>query len=247
MYVKELIELYNVKPAGILHVGAHFAEEDEEYQSNNYDNGRGVIWVEAIPEIAEAIKNILNLRRNKVYCATVWNVNDLEMRFKVTSQTASSSLLDFGLHSETYPDIKVVENISVKTVRLDTLLDGSDYFELVVLDIQGAEDRAIESLGNRINHVKYIFMEVHKQELYKGTKLVTDMDLYLATLGFRRYFTAWDRRAKWGDALYVRTEVFHQSFSQKIRSRLKSVRRFFRQLIPLNLFPLLVYLKKLLN
>lgn len=39
MYVKELIDLYNVRPIGILHVGAHLAEEETEYRLNEYDNG----------------------------------------------------------------------------------------------------------------------------------------------------------------------------------------------------------------
>ena len=32
MYVKELIKLHNVRPIGILHVGAHLAEENSEYR-----------------------------------------------------------------------------------------------------------------------------------------------------------------------------------------------------------------------
>lgn len=70
MYVKELINLHNVRLIGILHVGAHLAEENSEYRLNKYDNGGGIIWVEAIPKIAEEIKSKLDPRVNKVY----WNL-----------------------------------------------------------------------------------------------------------------------------------------------------------------------------
>ena len=58
-------------------------------------------------------------------------------------------------------------------------------------------------------------MEISRKELYLGTRLVKEMDEYLNGLGFIRVFTAWDRRAKWGDALYVRKEIYRQSNSQK--------------------------------
>ena len=247
MYVRELINLYNVKPLGILHVGAHLAEEYSEYNKNNYDNGGGIIWIESIPELAEKLKKTLNLNHNKVYCATIWDVEGLEMEFNVTSKTASSSLLNFGLHSKTYPDIQVLKKIKVITKRLDNLLSNDDKFELVVIDIQGAEDRAIDSLGARITEVNYIFMEISKKELYIGTRLVKHMDLHLASLGFIRVFTAWDRRAKWGDALYVRKEIFNQSASQKIKSKIRVFQRFIRQWVPLFLFPFLVKCKNILK
>lgn len=247
MYVKELINLHNVRPIGILHVGAHLAEENSEYRLNKYDNGGGIIWVEAIPKIAEEIKSKLDPRVNKVYCAAIWNQEGKQMEFNVASQTASSSLLEFGLHKKTYPDIDVTKKIVVTTKRLDTLLSSDDLFELVVLDIQGAEDRAIESLGNRINEVKYIYMEISRKELYLGTKLVKEMDDYLDRLGFIRVFTAWDRRAKWGDALYVRKEIYLQTNFQKIRSKIRIFQRFVRQWVPLGLFPILVKCKRILR
>lgn len=247
MYVKELIDLYNVRPVGILHVGAHLAEEDSEYRLNKYDNGGGVIWIEAIPKIAQEIKNRLDPQLNKVYCAAIWNQDGMELEFNLASQTASSSLLEFGLHKKSYPNISVTDKILVITKRLDTLLAVEDSFELVVLDIQGAEDRAIQSLGNRIDKVKYIFMEISRKELYLGTRLVKEMDEYLNGLGFIRVFTAWDRRAKWGDALYVRKEIYRQSNSQKIKSKIRVFSRFIRQWVPLSFFPVLVKFKSFLR
>jgi len=239
--------LHNVRPIGILHVEAHVAEENSEYRVNKYDNGGGIIWVEVIPEIAEEIKSKLDLRVNKVYCATIWNQEGKQLEFNVASKTASSRLLKFGLHKTTYPDIGVTKKIVVTTKRLETLLVSDNLFELVILDIQGAQDRAIESLGNRINEVKYIYMEISRKELYLGTKLVKEIDDYLDSLGFIRVFTAWNRRAKWGDALDVRKEIYLQANYQKIRSKIRIFQRFVRQWVPLGLFPILVKCERFLR
>ena len=244
MYVKDLIKFYNVKPNGILHVGAHLAEESEEYRDNNWDNGKGVIGVEAQLDCGEFMKSHLDSANNKIYHAVIWNQNNIEMELNKTSKTASTSLLKFGSHSTIYPEINITDKIKVKTIRLDTLLVHSDEFELVVLDIQGAEARAIESLGNRIHKTKWIFMEVSKKPLYVGTMLVDELDEYLGAMGFKRVFTAWDRRAGWGDALYARKLYLDQTFSQNIFSKLLMTKIWLRQWIPLPLFPILVEIKK---
>ena len=244
MHVRDLIRFYNVKPNGILHVGAHLAEENKEYRDNNWDNGKGIIWVEAQLECVEFMKSNLDCSTNKIYHAAVWNENNIEMELNRTSKTASTSLLTFGSHSTIYPEINITDKRKVKTVRLDKLLVDSDEFELVVLDIQGAEAKAIEGLGNRIHKTKWIFMEVSKKPLYIGTMLVGELDAYLGSLGFKRVFTAWDRRAGWGDALYVRILYLDQTFSQNLFSKLLMTKIWLRQWIPLPLFPILVKLKR---
>jgi FkbM family methyltransferase len=247
MYVKELISLYNVRPKGILHVGAHLAEESLEYSRNNYDNGFGVTWIEAQPLLVEEIRKNLNPETNKVYNAVAWNIEGVEMEMNITSKSASSSLFDFGTHAKTYPDITIVEKRKVQTSRLDHILSVEDKFELVVLDIQGAELQAIEGLGERIDDVNWIFTEVNRKELYQGCSLVDDLDAYLDKLGFQRCFTAWDRRAGWGDALYVRNSIFSQSRDQKFHSILYIFGRYCKSFIPQQMFPFLVKLKKVMQ
>ena len=166
------------------------------------------------------------------------------MELNITSKSASSSLFTLGTHAQTYPDIKIVEKRKVLTSRLDSILSVDDHFQLVVLDIQGAELQAIEGLGERVKDVNWIFTEVNRKELYQGCSLVEDLDGYLRNLGFSRYFTAWDKRAGWGDALYVRNTVFSQNWNQKIQSKIRNLGRYFRSFIPQSLFPFLVKAKK---
>ncbi len=231
----------------MLHVGAHEAEEVDEYIANGFAEQMPIIWVEAQTDLAESLKVKLDPARNKVYCAVAWDVDGVTKIFNVTSKSASSSLFDLDEHKNLYPDIDIVQKIQVTTSRLDSALSPSDTFDFVVLDIQGAESQAIKGLGQRINTVNWIFTEVSKRKLYAGATLYKDLDSQLSGLGFKRVFTAWDRRAGWGDALYARTSTYTVSNRQFLLIQLSRLLRFGRGCIPNWAFPSLVKLKKLLR
>jgi FkbM family methyltransferase len=231
----------------VLHVGAHEAEEVGEYIGNGFAKSAPIIWVEAQADLAEILKDRLDSRENKVYCAVAWNVDGEKKFFNVTSKSASSSLFDLDEHKNLYPEIVIVQKIEVTTSRLDSILSSSDAFDFVVLDIQGAESQAIEGLGKRIDSVKWIFTEISKKELYAGATLYKDLDTQLSNLGFRRVFTAWDRRAGWGDALYARSSTYKVSVQQILLIQLSRLLRFGRSYIPNGAFPALVKIKQLMR
>jgi hypothetical protein len=131
----------------------------------------------------------------------------------------SSSLLEFGSHSDSYPDITYVDEIQVETKRLDSILNDAEMPNFVNLDIQGAELRALKGLGNLINKVDYIFVEVNRREVYKDCTIVRDLDSFLSEKAFRRVTTRWYYKQGWGDALYIRkNKIESQNFSQFIGS-----------------------------
>ena len=247
MYIREFVRLHNLNPIGVLHVGAHEAEEVGEYIANGFAKSAPIIWVEAQAGLAEILKNRLDSTENKVYCAVAWNVDGEIKTFNITSKSASSSLFDLDEHKNQYPEIDIVQKIEVTTSRLDSILSPSDAFDFVILDIQGAESQAIEGLGTRIDAVKWIFTEVSKRELYAGATLYKDLDSQLSKLGFRRVFTAWDRRAGWGDALYARSSNYKISLRQILLIQLSRLLRFGRSYIPNAAFPALVRIKQLVR
>ena len=130
------------------------------------------------------------------------------MTFHETSNSESSSLLDLAKHAEIYPDIKVVNQRTVTTSRLDEIskLDEA-IFDFINLDLQGVELRALQSLGTKIEHVKWIYSEVNKAELYRDCNLVGDLDDYLNRIGFKRISTRWIRNGGWGDAIYFKSNL----------------------------------------
>ena len=245
MYIKELRSIHNVDPKGVLHVGAHAAEEAEEYIANEFHKNGKIIWVEAQTELADELARKLDLNFHKVISAAAWDKSNEELEFNITSKDASSSFLPLGKHSEKYPTITVDKKVMIKTSRLDSVLSPEDVFDFLVLDIQGAELRAIEGLGSFLNNVKWIFTEVSKEELYIGSVLIHDFDNRLNELGFKRVFTEWDRKAGWGDALYARDENYNISRTQSFLKTLSVIRRTIRSYTPQWIFPIVIRAKNI--
>lgn len=214
--VKELARNWSINPSGVVHVGAHLGEEALAYQEFGW---LPVIWLEAQPELVQILQERLHTPAHKIIQAAIWNVNDLVLNLHVASNSQSSSLLAFGSHSTDYPDITFTNEISVHSKRLDALISQSEMPNFVNIDIQGVEMQAIEGLGNLIENVDYIFVEVNRREVYLGCTKVWELDNYLMDRGFKRVITRWYLKQGWGDALYIKkTKKRKRSILQYSRS-----------------------------
>lgn len=202
--VSNLRKYWNIRPTGVLHVGAHEAEEAAEYEKANWIP---VIWVEGQVELANTLKARLDHSRHTVIQAFVWDKSGEVLTFKQTNNSQSSSLLDFGSHSKDYPNVVVQNEYAVTTSRLDAALPKSAKFDFINLDLQGVELQALVGLGQQISEAKWIYTEVNKKNVYKKCTLVRDLDLFLKQHQFRRVATRWVRGKGWGDALYVHRKV----------------------------------------
>ena len=209
--VETMMRCWSVKPKGVLHVGAHEAEESVKYRKFLWTP---VIWVEAQPEKIEYLKRKLDPFENSVIEAAVWNVSGIPLDLKITSNSESTSLLDFGTHKVQHPSISVERIIPVVTQILDDLV-AAPYPELLELDIQGAELKALQGYSKGLLHTKWIYCEVNRELLYEGCSLISEIDDFLHQHGFIRAATRWTIH-EWGDALYINESVFKsQSKVQK--------------------------------
>lgn len=217
--VSELVKNYNIKPRSVLHVGAHLAEESSSY--DKYFNVP-IIWIEAQAQLCSELAKRLNLHTNTIIEACISDKDDEEVIFNISSNSQSSSMLSFGTHSASYPDIIITERISLKTKKLETILHGREIPNFINLDIQGVELRALKSLGNLINDVDAIYTEVNKWKVYEKCDLIREVDCFLIQSGFRRVATRWRLNAGWGDALYVSKNVKRRDLRQFFSSQLKT-------------------------
>jgi FkbM family methyltransferase len=197
--LKDLTEFWGVRSIGVVHVGAHEAEESEYYQRFGFGN---VIWVEAQPDLIEKLKSKI-VPPSRVIHALVWNESGVEMQLKLASNGQSTSLFELGTHKESYPNIEVSGFAELTTSRLEDILPLDIDYNFLNLDIQGAEFEAIEGLGSLLLKFDYIYTEVNRAQLYKGIKEITAIDDYLGLQSFQRVATVWTD-ADWGDALYIR-------------------------------------------
>ena len=201
----KLLFLNKINISGSFHIGAHECEELPFYNEIGLIP-KDVIWIDAIPsKVTEAInKGIPN-----VYNAVITDKDDEEIIFNVSNNIQSSSVLEFGTHSQEHSHIIYVDKIKQKSITIDTFfernnIDASKY-NFWNLDIQGAELIALKGATQSIKYAKAIYLEVNEKELYKNCGLITEIDTFLSNYNFKRVLTNITQHG-WGDALYVLDE-----------------------------------------
>lgn len=202
--MEELHRFWGVNPMNILHVGAHKAEEFNEY---NYVSFKHLYWVEAQDELAERLTNMLDPNTNTVIKAAAWSQDGLELEFRVANNSESSSLYHFGTHQKSYPNIKFERTQIVVTRKLDSIFPVTTNIDFINLDIQGAELQALKGFEKGLLAVKWIYCEVNSRPVYKEAPVIKDIDEYLSNFGFVRKSVRWWKRDGWGDALYIHASV----------------------------------------
>ncbi len=197
------MHMFGIECEGALHIGAHDCEELPVYIGLGI-SASNVIWIDAIQDkVNENIqKGIPN-----VYCEAISDKDNDEVTFYRTTNDQSSSILPLETHAKHYPWITIKSETKMNTITIDTFLkkNGIDATKLHFwnFDIQGAEMLALMGASDAIQHAKIIYLEVNKEELYKGCALIEDIDLFLNQKGFIRVNTMFVEQG-WGDAMYIR-------------------------------------------
>jgi FkbM family methyltransferase len=202
--IDELFSFFKVKVKGILHVGAHKCEELETYLK--YTTVDKILWIEAIESL---IKQNLEKNSNlKIIKAVVSDEDGKDIEFKVTNLTNCSSILDLKYHKEIHPEIEIVETVSMKTKTIQTIYKENNIHPLdyntLVMDIQGAELLALKGMGDILNNIDVIYIEVNEKELYEGCCKLDTLDDFLINLGFdKKYLMLLNG---YGNAFYLKNK-----------------------------------------
>jgi FkbM family methyltransferase len=203
----KILTKYNLKPKGILHIGASTGQEAQEYKRCGITD---VVFVEAIPFVFEELKrNLQPYSRMIAINACVTDEDWKIVTFNISNNEAqSSSILQLGTHKTAHPEVKYISSINLITKRIDTLMRENelniDNFDFLNIDLQGAELMALKGIGEDLNKVKAIYIEVNKEPLYVGCPLINEIDDFLWLFGFERVETEWCGNFGWGDALYIK-------------------------------------------
>ena len=195
--VVELLERYKINCDTILHIGGHFAEEAELY----YKSGiKRAVFVEGDPGIFPQLQVALQ-EYPDFSCSLAMLSNGIgNSEFYVASnEGASSSLLKPMRHVVERPDITFGEKKSVQTTTLDSL--GLGRFDLVVLDVQGAELLVIAGGAVTIEQAKAIWIEVNAGSMYEGAADSSEIVEALSKSFVPLYMNM--NENKWGDALFI--------------------------------------------
>jgi len=169
---------------GIIHVGAYTGEEAKVYKNIP------TIWVEADPDLVKVCQdkglNCLHFAATN-YTGTA-KLNRMPFR-------PANSLLEPNLNRRR-SDVYVEEVIEVPARKLMNIQEP--LFNMLVMDIQGAELMALE--GTYLRWISYIYTEVHILPTYVNVPMMEEIDDYLED--YTRVETKMLKRG-WGDALYT--------------------------------------------
>lgn len=208
----ELCVENKIKPKGIIHIGAHEGKELQTYLKMGVEQ---ILFIEANPVVFERLKQqIANYPNVKAVCCAIGNKNGTAT-LHVTSMDQSSSILPLKVCQEIYPTITETQQITVTCKTLDTLLEDSQLdpaqFNLINIDIQGAELLAFEGAQNTLKYIEAINTEINYEELYAGCALIDEIDNFLDDRNFKRIATTTPYHPSWGDAFYIKKPVITMS------------------------------------
>ncbi len=201
----QLLTKFGIAARGVIHVGAHQGEELPTYLELGVKH---VLLIEANPELIERLRSIVATTPGVSVAHCAINDADGPVDLHVASHDDSSSILPLKLHQRIYPTIVESEVVQVPGMRLDGLmgslgLNAAD-FNILCIDIQGAELRALRGAVESLESIEAVSVEINFEELYEGCAQVEDIDNFLGDRGFDRVATLTPYHSSWGDALYVR-------------------------------------------
>jgi FkbM family methyltransferase len=206
----EVLETYNIKTKGVIHVGANFGQEAKDY----YDNGvEDVVWIEANPKSMETLYSHLSQfpKQNPLLVLNkcVSEKDGDEVTFNISNNEGqSSSFLDLEYHKIAHQEVFYTESITLTTTTLNTLFKDFELtdYKFLNADIQGAELLMLKGATEILPKLDCLYLEVNEKELYKGCGLIGDIDDFVSKYGFKRARTEWCGNFGWGDAVYIKNK-----------------------------------------
>ncbi|MGZ5071811.1 MAG: FkbM family methyltransferase [Usitatibacter sp.] len=175
--------------SGVIHVGANAGQERDLYERH----GLRVLWIEPIPEVFELLEaNIAGLARQRALQCLVTDRDDVEYPFHVANnEGASSSILEFDLHRDIWPDIAYERTIVLRSKTLASVIAQSGVaageYDALIVDTQGSELLVLQGAGPVLHNFAYIKTRVPDFRAYAGGCEVADVAAFLAPLGYREH------------------------------------------------------------
>ena len=208
MNVIETARCFSLDLDGIIHVGANSGQERVIYRDAG---AKTVLFIEPIEAVFRQLQeNLRGFEGQIAFKALCSNRNGDVVRFNIASNGGeSSSMFDLGVHADIYPGITYTRQEEMRTRTLDSIIE-TDFpripFNVLVIDVQGAEIQVLEGAASVLERVDAIFLEVSEVPLYKGGCTVDEVWTFLLARGFRIKWLNIGRDG-WGDAFFLREQV----------------------------------------
>ena len=200
---KDLVKKYDMRISGIIHIGAHYGEEVQDY----IDEGvQDMLLFEPLSENFSILEqNVKNLNGNiEGYQVALGSKPGKATMYISDNDKQSSSILKPKIHLTHHPHVKFPSKEEVDVELLDDY-DSKDY-NFINMDVQGYELEVLKGGTKTLEHVDYVYCEVNRDEVYENNAYVEELDEFLNGYNMQRVETSWEGEI-WGDALYVRRNL----------------------------------------
>lgn len=197
---KNLKEKYNMNIKGIIHVGAHYGEELNDYIDSGVNN---IVLFEPIKDNFSVLieKTKCFYADIKTHQVALGSSHTKAIMYVSDNEKQSSSILKPKVHLTHHPNVYFpdMEEVEVK------LLDDYKYqnCNYLHIDVQGYELEVLKGAIETLNYIDYVYCEVNQDELYEGNAYVEQIDEFLSQYNIKRVETYWVGDI-WGDALYIK-------------------------------------------
>lgn len=201
----DLIKLkskYNLDIRGVLHIGAHYGEENTIYDKLNIKNR---MFFEPVQSNFTKLKENIGDKYILINKALGNENKKITMFIETANNGQSNSLLKPSLHLKQYPHIRFNDTEDVDMVRLDDVFWDYENFNFINIDVQGYELEAFKGAENTLNHVDYIMSEINRDEVYENCAKLEHLIDFLKSYGFVLVETCWDG-GTWGDGFFIKNK-----------------------------------------
>ena len=201
-----LAKKYGMKIEGVLHIGAHYGQENEVYDHLQIPNR---VFFEPLKKNFEVLSRKIGTRYPLMNIALGNENKQILMNVEAANDGQSSSILKPAKHLKQYPHIKFDTTEEVSMCRLDDLgLDIDTKFNLLVIDVQGYELEVLKGSVNVLTKIDYIISEINRDELYENCTQLVDLKSFLSLHGFVLVEESWDGKT-WGDGLFIKRDKYY--------------------------------------
>ena len=187
---------------GIVHIGAHYGEEIQEYVDNGIQK---IIVFEPLAKnfdvLYERLKDInADIEGHQIALGSKKGTAVMHLS---SNEYQSSSILKPKQHLELHPNVIFDGTEEVEVDILDNYDIGNCNF--INIDVQGYELEVFKGAKETLNKIDYVYCEVNRDQVYEDNALIEEIDEFLSKYEFERVETKWpESYFTWGDALYIK-------------------------------------------